>query len=598
MVRILLHALVSLFPSIVLSYYIAFSQKDADPAAIHVDRNHWYECYRLPSTREPLLGLSIYNAPSQTHFPDGIQFFADQSARCTGGPSLILTFSKRPGVYFVNLDKLGLSRVFTSWRYYDLQLNSLQLEALNNRSRRGGYAVGSIHDMAFKKRVKSPRWFEIKKLKDVPSSEGMGYPLNYLHEYGMPPTGSISEEKEKVIPWMEEQLRKWSNEPIEEDPQDVDEDADLRVQFTDRRNPQVGQNILTQNQRPMAFEGDMPPPIDPGMQKQYSLGSFEHMRQLAERPKKPTEALPSTKRMYEILKQNAQQKLKIPSPESAFGLESLKTGRTLPELLKEVEKLALDPESSDVELGWALTNLASLRDMSLIRREGGGVENFQVPFQGTEDAGKMGAQKTSPKKSALLDISNLSEVDDSTELKIIKGTEVPVVPIARNLGPSGAEPPHQGPGRTIERAYADNDDDAGPVEPYGRRRQTQSGITPFSPVLELQDRTRGQDGTGVTGRMEEEEKEVTGGANNGIEEREELIQQSLDLDPETEAQRAWEASLRDAGLEDIESLADSPDNEQPSTPEELYDMMEYDYLGRVVDTESFGSLHTRIKTDD
>ncbi|KAF3315737.1 hypothetical protein TWF173_003304 [Orbilia oligospora] len=507
MVRILLHALIFLFPPTVLSYYIAFSQKDVDPAAIHVDRNHWYECYRLPSNREPLLGLSIYNAPAQTHFPDGIQFFADPSARCTGAPSLVLTFSKRPGVYFANLDKLGLSRVFTSWRYYDLQENPLELEALNSRARRGGYAVGSIHDMAFKKRLKSPEWFEAKKLKDVPIIGGVGYPLNYLHEYGTPPTGSISDEKGKVIPWMEEQLRKWGNEPIEEDPQDIDEEAGLRVQPTEDRNPQ------------------------------------------------------------------------IPSPEGAFGLEYLKTGRTIPEILKEVEKLALDPESSDVELGWALTKLATLRDMSLFRGEGGGVENFQVPLQRAEDTGKMGIQKTTPKKSALLDISNLSEVDDSTELKVNKDTEVPVVPIARNLGPAGVNPPLQGPGGTTERAYADSDDDEKPIEPYGRRQQTQTGITPLSPVQELQDRARGQDETGAIGQMEEEEYEVTGGANDGVEEREELIQESLDLDPGVEAQQVWEASLRDADLEDIESLADSPGNEQPTTPEELYYMMDYDYLG-------------------
>ncbi|KAF3286785.1 hypothetical protein TWF970_008624 [Orbilia oligospora] len=535
--------------------YIAFSQKDVDPAAIHVDRNHWYECYRLPSNREPLLGLSIYNAPAQTHFPDGIQFFADPSARCTGAPSLVLTFSKRPGVYFANLDKLGLSRVFTSWRYYDLQENPLELEALNSRARRGGYAVGSIHDMAFKKRSKSPEWFEAKKLKDVPIIGGVGYPLNYLHEYGTPPTGSISDEKGKVIPWMEEQLRKWGNEPIEEDPQDIDEEAGLRVQPTEDRNPQVGQNILTQNRGAMAFEDDMPPPIDSEIQRKYSVGSLEHMRQLGERPKKPTQALPGTQRMYEILKQNAEQKLKIPSPEGAFGLESLKTGRTIPEILKEVEKLALDPESSDVELGWALTKLATLRDMSLFRGEGGGVENFQVPLQRAEDT------------------------DDSTELKVNKDTEVPVVPIARNLGPAGVNPPLQGPGGTTERAYADSDDDEEPIEPYGRRQQTQTGITPLSPVQELQDRARGQDETGAIGQMEEEEYEVTGGANDGVEEREELIQESLDLDPGVEAQRVWEASLRDADLEDIESLADSPGNEQPMTPEELYYMMDYDYLG-------------------
>ncbi|KAF3271625.1 hypothetical protein TWF128_000193 [Orbilia oligospora] len=151
--------------------------------------------------------------------------------------------------------------------------------------------------------------------------------------------------------------------------------------------------------------------------------------------------------------------------------------------------------------------------------------------------------------------------------------------MARNLGPAGVEPPRQGLGGTTERAYADSDDDEEPIEPYGRRQQMQTGITPLSPVQELQDRARGQDETGAIGQMEEEEYEVTGGANDGIEEREELIQESLDLDPDFEAQRAWEASLRDADLEDIDSLADSPRSGQPTTPEELYNMMEYDYLG-------------------
>ncbi|KAK6514962.1 hypothetical protein TWF506_007320 [Arthrobotrys conoides] len=575
-----LHTLIILFPSLVLSYHISVLQENSAPETKNIARNSWWSCYRLSSPKEPLLGLAIYNARFQNHFPDGFQFYTDRLAGCGGEPSLIITLSKRPGVYFVNLEKLGLSKVFTCWRIYDLQVNTLKLKPLHPESKREGYAERSIEDMAFIKSPETGNWIEVAELKDIPKSDKNGYTENYLEEYGTPPKGHKSWEKWHVVPWIENNLKKWSDAPTIEDPQgaNIKIEAIPRVPFTQIEQPRVFPNIPVQNQRWLIGENDMPPPSTEGMNRGYSVGSFDHMRHLIERPIKPVESRPGTQRMYEILKQNAQQRLKIPSPENAFGLDSLKPELTMPDLLDEVGRLTRDPESSDVELGWALVRLATMRDNSLMRKEGGGVEHFQFPLQRPEGTAEMGTERVRSKNSALLDLSDLSEVDASTELKVNKDTAVPPIPIARNLGPVGVAPPRPNTRATMRLMNSDNDDED-LIEPYGRRQQTETGINPPIQVQELQGEPQGptsnQNWNGATSQMEEEGIRIF----NDMGEREGFRgnEENLDLGLKGRTRRSWEESLLEAGLEDIESLADSPRSGDPIIQEDLQDWTEIDF---------------------
>ncbi|KAK6500298.1 hypothetical protein TWF481_010642 [Arthrobotrys musiformis] len=612
--RIAITALLFLLPPLVSPYHIGFAQKSTPPSIIRVDRNHWFNCFKLPSPKEPLLGLAIYNAASQTHFPDGIQFYIDPTGRCSGEPSLVLAFSKRVGVYFVNLEALGLSKVFTCWRYYDLQKNPLGLRARQNMIRRG-YEEGPMDNMAFKTKVFPKEWIMAKMLKDVPkpaifvSQGGQRYNPEYILEYGTPPEGGRSNEKELVLPYLERQLKRWSKIPVgdEEEEQrqevarggeDVVEEVILEppspeiIEVLENQNipPLTQQEIVIEDDNPIpepkkiVIEDNMPPPRGDGMGRGYTLGSFEHLRRLAEQPVKPKTGLTVTQRMYEILRQNAQKKLTIPSPASAFGLTSLKQGLTTPELIDEVGRLTADPDSSNIELGWTLVRLATQRDMSLFRQEGGGVDNFRLPIQtgpGQRITAGLGTRPITAAKTArdgnkesvaLLDLSDLSEVDASPELKVTQDLGILPAPIARDVGPTGAAPPQRGPVGN-DPILVDSDDEE-IIEPYGRRRQPQSVSASVSSPLQAQAR--------VGGRMEEEAIE---------------IDDNVKPEVSTGNQENWEEALQGVNLDVLEKFDDSFPSQQAIFPQNVADFMRSLYhtgaSGAIEDLEDLNFIGDR-----
>ncbi|KAK6337471.1 hypothetical protein TWF730_002870 [Orbilia blumenaviensis] len=554
MLSIAARILILFFPPLALAYYIGFAQRGINPQVLHINRGVWFDCYKLPTNKETLLGLSIYNARSQTYFPDGLQFYTDHQARCTGEPALVLTFSKRPGVYWVNLEALGLSRVLTCWKYYDLQENPLKLAPSNLRSVRKGYAKGSRQDLAFRTNNRSHQWMEAKKLVDVPFSStiGLQYSLEYLAEYGMPPEGPTQKERDEVIAYMENRLRTWSN-PLESRNyvklrQQPLSDSILQEEVKD--NPIPGEIAAT-------IEGDQQTSNKNQRQNQYQPKSLDHMRYLAQLPKKPVEMQPKTQRMLEILRQNVLGKIEIPLPQTSFELRSLKSDLSVPQLVEEVARLTLDRDSDDVQLGWTLARLATLRDMAP-RQEG-------VSGAGPE------------RKSALIDISDLSEVDASSELKLHPDIELPPLSIARNLGPEGVAPPHQDLQRGAPIQVDSNEE---VIEPYGRQRRP-----PLPRVAPMVGPLRGPDlgsiinrlhGNAKGGKNVRKEKTVieivddsdddvgvgVGVEDEGVGVAGQLLMGDTALDEvgalegEAEGQRIWEEALRDAGLEDMQETGD------------------------------------------
>ncbi|KAK6355831.1 hypothetical protein TWF718_000212 [Orbilia javanica] len=558
-----LYTLILLFPPLVLPYYIGFAQSSVAPQVIQVDRTTWHQCHRLPSTRELLLGVSLYNTPSQIYFPDGIQFYVDPPGQCAGEPELIISFSKRAGVYFVDLAEMGLTKVFSSWRYYDLQANPLHLAAHNPRAGRKGYAKGSIQDMAFGKRRTVRGWYEVKKLKDVPnsvSSTASGpnggtpqYKADYIERHGLPATGTGSdkEKEKKVIAWMKEQLNKWSKSPVDGDsPEDGEEGITLPQ--SEQVEIQIAQEDLDipAPGRAAAFKDNIPAPLNEEVIGARPIRNIQTSRDIIGQSKKTT-TLPVVQRMQEILKESARGKVKIPPPENGFGLGSLKMGSTIPELIEQIGILTLDEKSSNTALGWALVKLATLRDKALVRKEGSVVDNFQVVVDNIKAvAAREAEERRQMKVSALLDFSYLSEIDEATDFKISEDTIIPLPPIARNLRLGGGEsivPPKQGPINT-EPIYVDSDDEE-PIEPYGRRRQTQSGV-PITHFIRNE----------VAREMEEEEQEeeVIEIKSDDTDDERAMREGVLESGPETENQQAWEASLREVDLENIEDLGELP----------------------------------------
>ncbi|KAK6530814.1 hypothetical protein TWF281_007651 [Arthrobotrys megalospora] len=595
-----------LSPPFVTPFYIGFAQRSITPEVFQVEHGQWYQCFSLRSTSEPLLGFSIYNLATQKYFPDGIQFYTDPAYQCRGDPSLVVTLSKRPGVYWVDLKEMGLARKYTCWRYYDLQYNVFKLQNKNPLSTRKGYVRGSNQDLAFKKDSKSGEWVQVNKLSDVPNAshiaalEGGGkahYTGEYIQKYGHPPETAKRGEPNKAIPYIESRLKQWSSPSNE-----VEEDLDV---------PVPEQISIAQRGDTMAREE---------VEKKYMPGSLEYLKYIVQRPTKPAEMLPTTQRMFEILKQNAQGKINIPSPETAFGLDSLKADLKIPELTEEVGRLTLDKDSNDVELGWTLLRLALLRDLVPVKE---GTDMIGGSAQkGTESTAFLRANRG--RRNTVSGMPNLSQVDASDEPKIIPKMKVPPVPIARNAGPGGAAPSQRG-SKSL-RGFGSEEPEGGGFSQNRRQPMARAGwkvipaydpLEGFEPgitvndIQEMEDRrfnilteqfspfigSEVQEGNIMGGKIEEEkleremeeeerksmeeevrgtmEEELEGEVEDRVEDVIEVMGGTAEAEAETESekQRAWDEALQKIDLEDIQGMDEFSFSEPIGFPERIKNLM-------------------------
>ncbi|KAK6358988.1 hypothetical protein TWF696_000160 [Orbilia brochopaga] len=456
--RILLTCIIA---STTRAFYLSFAQYGAAPEIRILHFPNWWNCNPIPSPGATVLGFAIYNNPKQTHYPAGIALFHDPSSQCLGEPVVIVTVSRRSGLFLVDLAELGLDSPYTCWRLYDAAANRYDLQVpapgtdvynevpgLRDRAEEG-YGDGSIEDLVFLRNAQTGRWEVVATVRGGPLVDGR-YRREFVRRYGEVPGDPSVGQPSKVTPFMKEKLQGWVDEAAAKGP---DVKAARYAQYLsdtqEARRPQpqdvdikVGsmQDMANRLNRPTDVTASsnldanlLPSPAEVRREQsvlrenipQYMNEPASPRLQLPEQPaarpwrprrtrnrvrKPPRLPIPLKVRMRTLLQENVQGQLIIPAPDTLLG-QPFGTWSMDPALINaEIAQYVNDVTGKDVELGWALLRAAENRAVQ--------EEDPEARLQAQLEA-ELGVQQN----GGFEDIANAVTPVDSENQDLILGVE-------------------------------------------------------------------------------------------------------------------------------------------------------------------------------
>ncbi|KAJ6257290.1 hypothetical protein Dda_8179 [Drechslerella dactyloides] len=419
-----------IFTSTAYGFYLTFAQYGAAPATRILTYPNWWDCYPITERGATVLGFAIYNNLKQTHYPTGIVFFHDPTGQCRGEPSLVVTISRRYGLFLVDLVEAGVDSPYTSYRLYDLDTNRYGLQSpppdsdvpgLDVRADSVyGYDEGSLEDLIYLRNSATGEWGVVATVRAAPLPPGGDYTFEYVLRYGTVPENPIIGEPSKVKPFVQEMLQRWIDAAVARGP-DVKaaryaeylnsaqreavaetgsmQDYRAHIDGTEARvlqnmnaysvslpeEMQQAQSLQRANADP-SLRGAAP---NPNRRGYAHARPGTRTRNRRPRPRGPQVLpIPVKVRMRNLLQANAQGRVIIPAPATMFEQPLAQEVLDPAVVEEEIVRYASDPTSDDVAFGWALLRFAEIRQMfeeQRQQREGLEVEqNEDTISQGNE----------------------------------------------------------------------------------------------------------------------------------------------------------------------------------------------------------------------